>query len=160
MNLSIKLFFAFSLIAATIACNHENNAEHHTSLQSIDSAKNSSHEPKPESELQLNNGKKWKLDDTTRKNIENITHVFSKLKSKAPISSNEFNNAGYKIQKATDQLINGCRMEGADHEALHKWLLPFLSTVESLSNERDSIIAKETFDNIDSQIKMVGNYFE
>ena len=77
------------------------------------------------SELRLNNGRKWQLDDSTRENIALLDALLEgSLTGKNP------QQLGKDLQQRTDELVSECRMKGADHDALHIWLEDFITDLK------------------------------
>jgi hypothetical protein len=82
-------------------------------------------------ELELNNGKKWNLDDITKKNIAPIKSL---LKDTAVA---DFRKLASGLQQQTDKLVSECKMKGKDHEALHHWLEGWLADLKGLKDGED-----------------------
>ena len=104
-----------------------------------------------QAKLQLNNGKKWQLDDATRQNMKQIkTYV-----TQTPHANGE--PSGEKLQQYADQLIKDCRMSGPDHDALHVWLGTFLQHVQALKDNRGTESASHAVTN---DVNEFDTYFE
>ena len=101
--------------------------------------------------LQLNNGQKWKLDAATRQHMKEIkTHITQASHAGGVLS-------GEELQKHADNLIKDCRMTGPDHDALHRWLGPFLQHVQALKDNRDAESASHA---LNDDVKVFDTYFE
>ena len=68
------------------------------------------------SKLQLNNGEKWKMDEATRQNMEEIKTYISQATHTKLLNVD-------KLQKDADNLIKERRMSGPGLDALPGWLL-------------------------------------
>ena len=79
-----------------------------------------------EKQLRLNEGKKWKLDDVSRSNVATLGKILSENAGK------DQKTQALAIREGTDKLIKECRMQGADHDALHLWLEGFLEHLRGL----------------------------
>lgn len=104
-----------------------------------------------QTQLQLNNGQKWQLDEATRQNMKEM---------KAYISQATHATGGLSgdvLQKHADKLINECRMSGPDHDALHAWLVPFLQHVQALKNNSNAESASHA---VNEDVKAFDTYFE
>lgn len=101
--------------------------------------------------LQLNNGEKWKLDEATRQNMNEIKAYISQ----ATHANGEL--SGQELQKKADKLVKECRMKGADHDALHVWLGPFLQHVQAIKENRDAESASHA---LRDDVKEFDVYFE
>lgn len=138
------------LIAAVviIGCG-DNPSDHNTHVANDNEEKHSNHAP---GMLTLNNGSKWKLDESTRDNIAEIKSYIS--------DSSHFNDytRGYEgLKMKSDNLIKECRMSGPDHDALHVWLSPFLKDMERLTKPGEE---KEAYMAVSNHLKEFDNYFE
>ena len=100
-----------------------------------------------EDELQLNNGAKWKLDESTRQN----TSLIRQYLLDSPVVATSYQ----QLRQKTDKLVKDCRMEGKSHDVLHAWLKEFLDDLGKLEKAtgaaRDAAYAvlkkdMETFD--------------
>ena len=91
--------------------------------QSQDKHENEASESKS---LQLNDGKKWKLDETTRTNIAAIKSIL------ADSSTENLSTLAVNLTKHTDKLVSECKMEGPDHAALHIWLEQWLEHLRDI----------------------------
>jgi hypothetical protein len=104
-----------------------------------------------QAKLQLNNGKKWKLDEATRQNMKPIkAHIAQASHTNGVLSGDE-------LQKHADKLIKECRMSGPDHDALHAWLGPFLQHVQALKSNRNAESATHA---LNEDVKEFDTYFE
>lgn len=104
-----------------------------------------------QTKLELNNGQKWKLDDATRRNVNEIkTYIAQATHANGELS-------GEELQRKADKLIKECRMSGPDHDAIHVWLGPFLQHVQALKTNRDAESASHA---LNEDIKTFDTYFE
>ena len=104
-----------------------------------------------QTQLQLNNGQKWKLDEATRQNMKEIkAHISQASHASGGLSGDE-------LEKHTDKLIKECRMTGPDHDALHAWLGTFLQHVQALKTNRDAESASHA---VNDDVKIFDTYFE
>jgi hypothetical protein len=105
--------------------------------------------------LQLNNGAKWKTDETTRKNVASMVKVI-----------NDGSNTGKKdkaqlmrqLQSRIDTLVQECKMKGPDHDALHVWLEQVLHDLKAVK-EKDSQYA-ELYIVLKKDVESFYAYFE
>ena len=104
-----------------------------------------------QTQLQLNNGQKWKLDEATRQNMKEMKGYISQASHSSGVLS------GDELQKHADKLIKECRMSGPDHDALHAWLVPFLQHVQALKSNRDAESATHA---VNEDVKAFDIYFE
>ena len=96
--------------------------------------KNSNERDNTPSAVQLNNGSKWKADETTKRNVAAMMRVFGDGNYADVAKKRELL---VNMQSRIDTLINQCRMKGADHVALHAWLEKVLKDMKELKEGDD-----------------------
>lgn len=111
-------------------------------------------------EVELNHGKKWKSDTVTNTNITLISQKAEQARHIEAKEISAYNQAGEGIQKQLDKLVSECRMKGADHEALHKWLTPLFSNVSLLKKASNVQEASRLIEEIYNHLNSYSNYFE
>ena len=133
--LALSVFFLFS-------CNDKTKTELTEGAET--------HQHSNYDDLQLNDGKKWKVDD-------NMMLLISKMEKEVASTPNEnyqllIDNLAHNI----DLLTSNCTMEGQAHDELHKWLLPFIEDVKAFSNEKSTA----NFAKIQKSFITFNQYFE
>lgn len=106
--------------------------------------------------LQLNQGAKWKADESTNTQVR---HMLNFVLKQYPVTIDEFKTVSNAIKQDTDKLISGCKMRGPEHEALHTWLLPFLETNKKLANTTSVDEAKTLYADMQHQLKTYFDFF-
>jgi septal ring factor EnvC (AmiA/AmiB activator) len=107
--------------------------------------------------IELNNGEKWKVDDTMLvhiRNMENDVQTFTIAEEK------NYTQLADKLQKNIDLLTSNCTMKGKAHDELHKWLLPYIDLVKQLSETQDETEAAKQFQNIQTSFTTFNQYFQ
>lgn len=116
------------------------------------------HQHDEESEIiELNNGKKWKVDANMLvhiRNMENDVISFDKVEQK------DYKSLGEKLQSNIDLLTSNCTMKGKAHDELHKWLLPYIDLVKELSEAKNETEAEKQFQNIQTSFTTFNQYFQ
>lgn len=110
--------------------------------------------------LGLNNGAKWQSDENTNRNVSKLQAIitgFKKLKSPQAI---DYRQAGSLLSEGLSTMTKECKMQGANHEALHLWLHPLSKEVIQLEKVKDTAYGKDIFNAIDTRLKVYKNYFE
>lgn len=85
-----------------------------------------------ETAVTLNNGSKWKADEVTKKNVYEMARV---------VNDSIYADAAKRkqlyatLQTKIDTLVTQCRMQGAEHDALHAWLTNVLKDMKELKEE-------------------------
>lgn len=110
--------------------------------------------------LVLNNGAKWKVDQSTSSNITNLQRVVNTAGSKKDKSLADYRKAGTTLQQEISKMIRECRMKGPAHLALHKWLEPLMEQVTKLNQTSDARAAARSFDTITARLNLFNQYFQ
>ena len=107
--------------------------------------------------IELNNGVKWTVDAhmlTHIRNMENDVLSFTKVEQK------DFKSFAGILQTNIELLTSNCTMKGKAHDELHKWLLPYIDTVNDLSTAKDNTEAARLFENIQASFIIFNTYFQ
>jgi hypothetical protein len=113
------------IILATVFC-YSCADKSPTENKPADSAVVATGSPDEES-IRLNNGEKWKVDAhmlTFIRNMEQKVQSFD--------VTSEYGSLAQDLETTIDSLTSNCTMKGQAHDELHKWLLPYIDTVEEL----------------------------
>lgn len=108
--------------------------------------------------LSLNNGEKWKSDESTNTHAQNLIDISNKFESQDK-SLTSFHNYANDVEKEMAHLIKGCTMKGQDHDALHLWLEPILVDVKELKNSEEEAEAKNIAQNLSQNIVKFTEFF-
>ncbi len=108
-------------------------------------------------EIQLNHGKKWMVVPEMKKYLkamENEINTFSdgELKDFKQLSDNLLLNI--------DSLTSNCTMQGQVHDELHKWLVPYIETVNEFSELKDQTAKEEKIILLQNSYVTFNNYFQ
>jgi hypothetical protein len=105
--------------------------------------------------IQLNNGSKWKVDETTQNNVAMLKQIVSdSTRAATPVLA-------AALQSRLDSLVSQCTMQGPDHEALHQWLQPIIQSVKELKEEKDEAgEQKKALAAIRKELVMFDTYFQ
>jgi hypothetical protein len=106
--------------------------------------------------LTLNEGKKWKLDESTRENIKLIRQTFEKA---AELTKPDYTTLAADLQVKSNKLVSECKMSGKDHDMLHLWLTDYLSSLKEM-NSSDLVAQEAGFHKIENQFSIFDQYFE
>ena len=72
----------------------------------------------------------------------------------------DFKELAKSLQANIDLLTSNCTMKGKAHDELHKWLLPYIETVEELSEAKSEKDAAKFLQEIKSSFKTFNQYFQ
>jgi hypothetical protein len=140
------------------ACNNHRNSEN---KEAIDSTETNRHQPEIISEkLALNNSAKWKADSTTNNSVKNLLAIIEVFSSGADKSLTGYKKAADDLQQGLDKMISECKMQGPDHDALHKWLEPLIGQVATLKQASTEVGADKLFEAIHAHVNLYTQYFE
>ena len=107
--------------------------------------------------LELNNGEKWTVIESM------IVYIRAMEKDVATFESSpekDYPMLAEKLQKNVDLLISNCTMSGKAHNELHKWLMPNIEQVKTLSNAKDEAESAEIFKKIQNSFISFNQYFQ
>lgn len=138
-----------------IACNSSDKKDDESHDTHMESDVHQDHES--ESALALNNGAKWKADASTNQNVEALKSI---LAANSPASLEEYHATGKELQTGINKMISECRMQGADHDALHLWLEPLMGMNKKLQAAGSAEEGAESLAMIQEQVNLYPQYFE
>ncbi len=105
--------------------------------------------------MDLNDGKKWQMDKHTRESFNEMAEYFLS-KDIGLLSQDQLKEQGNILQSYLDNLIQGCTMQGKEHDQLHTFLMLYMPEVEALSKTGN----KENALKAQYYLKNYSNYFE
>lgn len=107
--------------------------------------------------IELNNGQKWKVDDSMMVYIRNMEKDINEF---AASDIKDYKSISKKLKANIDLLTSGCTMTGKAHDELHKWLLPYIDIVNELAETKDEKEAAVQFKKIQTSFITFNRYFE
>ena len=110
--------------------------------------------------LTLNNGARWKVDNTTDNNVKAIKTTLSGFDMGKNRSLSAYRNTANDLRSGLNKMIRECKMKGPDHLALHKWLEPLMEHVAKLKQASNTAEATRSFSAIKLQLNRYDRYFE
>jgi len=146
-------FISVLSIILSLSCNQPIKNDQNT--ESVNSSPH--HSKNTADSIELNNGKKWKVDN------EMIVHIRT-----MELDIHNFDSSGNKnylllakrLQLNIDLLTANCTMKGKAHDELHKWLLPFIDLVNEFEKEKDTAKSAELFNEIQAAMNTFNLYFQ
>jgi hypothetical protein len=128
MKTSLKVLNVLFVAALMVSCGDGNSkSDHHD-----DNSHTSAHSGTTEEGLQLNDGKKWEMDDHTRLTFGKMVSSFMNADHQS-MSGEGLKKAGSDLQGYVAELIKGCTMTGEAHDQLHVYLMGYIPAVDALS---------------------------
>lgn len=110
--------------------------------------------------LALNNSAKWKVDLSTDNNVKYLQEILKKFNNANDQTLPAYKKAHEDLQEGIDKMITECKMNGPDHEALHKWLEPLITMVAQLKQASTIPEASSALKAIDAQANLYNQYFK
>lgn len=107
--------------------------------------------------LTLNNGVKWKADSITNANVSVLINIVIKNN---PVSLDDYHTTAQLIKEGVNKLLQDCKMQGPDHEALHHWLVPLLEKNKELGKSTSIEEAGKIFAEEKEHLGIYQNYFQ
>ncbi len=158
-NKLVKQIAVFMLTAGfLIACHPAENKEAKSQTeQAVKTDADHEHDHEAASELSLNNGAKWKADSSTNKNVSELYNLISDANL---VMLEDYQKTAKTLQVAINKMVSDCRMQGADHEALHHWLEPLMEMNKKMQDVKLADEGKEVFTMIRKQISLYPQFFE
>lgn len=154
-----QLLLIVSAISILFSCNTQDNKGKKDVGQAMEK-EHEDHSDKEHGGLSLNNGNKWKADASTNRNVKALLVVVDELNVKKDKTLVNYHNAAAGLQNGLERMIKECRMEGADHAALHRWLEPLMKQVSLFQKATTEEQAEEQFHTIHEQLNLYEKYFE
>lgn len=121
--------------------------------EKTESTETEMHQHSDNEALQLNNGKKWKANETMLLNIRTMEKDVASFDSKKP---ENYEVLAKNLKANISLLTANCTMTGQAHDELHKWLLPFIDLVDTFSKDKSNA----TFAKIQESFITFNTYFE
>jgi hypothetical protein len=116
-----KILFIFTVISLlNQACqqNKKNNTE-------IDT-----HQHEETTEISLNNGEKWEVEPKMMLIIKSMEMEIEQFKRG---KLNQYLALADTLSSKISELTSSCTMQGKAHDELHKWLVPFMESVDEFT---------------------------
>ncbi|HRW43152.1 MAG TPA: hypothetical protein P5343_00030 [Flavobacteriaceae bacterium] len=138
--MNIKLLIL--LLVLVVSCKSETNEKNEEVLSVSDS------------QLQLNDGKKWIANTETHIGMKRIDSLLK--------NNSSFNGKllGEAISKQTTYIIKSCNMKGKAHDQLHLVLVPILEDVSELKESKDALKSKQIQYKLELRLQDYFKYFE
>lgn len=105
-------------------------------------------------------GAKWNADESTGINVQHLQALANRFSEKQNLIIADYTLLGVELQKGLEQLVKECRMKGADHDALHTWLLPLQQGIKSLQAATGPKEKGAKFAEISYQLSIYNQLFE
>lgn len=149
-------FIVFTSLSLLLwACGAENKSEKENK-STKEKEETTEHEQVAE-EIQLNQGKKWKVDDSMMVYIRKMESTLLEFRMSTEPTSHQLANS---LLSNIDSLTSHCTMKGPAHDELHKWLVPFIETVNQFSKSENDYEIAEGYKEIIRSFDTFNQFFE
>lgn len=141
-------FFFFLTVFTITACesSSSNNAK-------VESSQENKHHHSDE-EINLNKGEKWLVEPTM------LSLIHKMEREVLDFDQQSFTQLGHQLSSDVEELTSNCTMTGQAHDELHKWLLPYIDLVDSLTQTNDQKEARALYQQIKQSFHTFNQYFK
>jgi len=150
----MKILFTLSIITLLASC-QSNEEKKEPQKAKVESNAEIEHEHLPD-ELQLNNGAKWKVDDSMMVHLRNMSSSLLTFR----LTEHTNHKLADSILANIDLLTSNCTMKGAAHDELHKWLIPFIDLANDFAEVKTENEAAEIYKEIVKSFDTFHQFFE
>lgn len=154
----MKLIILVFVTAFFFGCNNSNTLQNKEAVKENDEQQ--TEKIITTEALILNNGVKWNADSTTNNNVKNLLNITETFYNGTDKTLPSYKNAVANLQKGLDKMISECKMQGPDHEALHKWLRPLIGQVTELKKASTEGDAAKSMATVKTQLNLYDQYFK
>lgn len=147
--------FLFSLVTFSYSCN-EKSSKSDLASTAEKTEKNKVLE-ESESQLQLNNDKRWLANHETTEGVNNIIGFVSSFSDKNNVEA--YHDLNEQLTAEFSMIFKKCTMKGEAHKQLHNFLIPIKDLSEGL-NSSDLSICTENYEMLKKHLMDYSDYFE
>jgi hypothetical protein len=149
---------AISLIAVSMSLSIIGNASNGSSKTKTEIATHQgNHRHQSTETINLNNGKKWKVDENMMVHIRNMEKDVAGFRKSKP---SDYASLAEKLKQNIGLLTSNCTMKGKAHDELHKWLLPYIDLVNKLAKSNNETEGEALFQTLQHSFKTFNQYFQ
>lgn len=143
-----------------ISCNKSQNTSETDALESEITKIYTIHDQNQgTNNLNLDNGKKWKVNDEMIPHIRKAESIFNHFISEQNTSFDHQELAA-SLKEQNEKLIANCTMKGEAHDELHKWLMPHIKIIKALSETKTTTEAEPVIESLKGSFAAFNMYFE
>lgn len=106
--------------------------------------------------LQLDAGQRWVVDVPMMVHLRAMENDLSSFRGS---SLQDYRGLGGRLEEQLHLLVSGCTMEGAAHDQLHKWLVPYMGEVHAFVKADDLKILKTRRQALAKSFELFNAYF-
>lgn len=151
-KMNTKITFLIVIGGLLLSC--ENLAKETTKQNTPQNQQLEQH--KHSTEIELDNGKKWKVDDEMMIHLRNME---KDLKEFNPLPEKNYTKLSIKLSNNLELLTSNCTMTGKAHDELHKWLVPFIDLVNELDELKSIDESNKVITQLQQSFTVFNRYF-
>lgn len=156
----MKNFLILIAVAGLLfSCNNNSPSEKEPAVHDHQESPKTEQAENTEPVLALNNGEKWKADESTNSNVASLNKTMANFRDGKEKSMEDYKALQGSLQSGIEKMVKECKMKGPDHDALHLWLEPLMKMVKQLGDTTSTTEAATVAEKIDTQINMYAQYF-
>lgn len=152
--MNTRIIFVILIVSLAAGCQ---NAARQQERDDLDSARHEEHEVISSEMIELDQGKRWRVNEEIK---PSIIAIESLLDSVERSEATDYASLGRQMQGHLDQLIASCTMTGKSHEELHKWLAPMIGSVKDLTSSSNREQADIAIRQMQESMRSYHQYFE
>lgn len=119
------------------------------------------HDQHTQQALHLDNGKKWRTDETLREGMQGIrASVEPHLQGGDHAAAQEYAKLAHAIQGNIDQIVQGCKLEPEADAVLHVLLGDLFEGIALLEGKKGDAARPEGVERVLHTLKNYGRYFD
>ncbi len=108
----------------------------------------------------LNDGAKWKADASTNENVANLKSIINNFKTNADPAVEDYHAFQASFTDGLSKMVKECKMQGADHDALHVWLEPLMKDNKEMKDLDSKESLATSLTTINERVNIYPQYFE
>lgn len=128
-----------------------------TVLLALTLASCSQHSGHDNEAIVLDKGAKWKVHDNMMVHIEKMA---TDVKTTEGLANTDYKELSTGLLSGIDNLTSDCTMTGKAHDELHKWLLPYIGTVNEYTTDMSDDQKAAWLDEVRESMKEFEKFFE
>ena len=148
------------IVVSLLACTSENKINSADSVTQDLAVEHSGDQEVHSTGLSLNNGGKWHTDESTRRHAANLNVLVKEFQNTPKDAVESYHVFAGSMQEEISGLIKDCRMQGADHDALHLWLEPVMKDIKDLKEIGTAEEGKDVSMRLTDNVQKFNQYFE
>ena len=108
-------------------------------------------------QISLNDGERWKVHDNM---MIHISQMSDDIRAASTDEAPDMDALHKKLKGGLKALTSDCTMEGQAHDELHKWLVPFMNTVNGYDPQLGSEQKKLWLIKLQESVNEFSTYFK